>query len=77
MTFSLPMRQSDGLRTRWWDNFTRTTRVDKFGTTLDFYQLDWLEHRDSVLKQANAEYDGKHVHFATEKDATLFLLRWL
>lgn len=76
MTYSLPMRQSDGIRTRWWDNFTRTTRVEKYGQGLNFPQDEWITHRDSQLKQYNADYDGVEVHFATEQDAMMFLLRW-
>ena len=76
MTYSLPMRQHDGLRTRWWDNFTRTTHTEKFGPGLDFSQADWIDHRDALLKKYKAVYDGKFVHFDTEQDATFFMLRW-
>lgn len=76
MTYSLPMRRPDGIRTSWWNNFTVTTRLEKFGPTLDFFQGDWINHRDALLKQYNAEYDGKEVHFATEQDAMFFILKW-
>lgn len=76
MTYSLPMRQPDGIRKSWWHNFTVTSRVEKFGQTLNFSHLNWINHRDSLLKQYNAKYDGKYVHFDTEQDAVVFLLRW-
>ena len=82
MTYSLPIRSprwgigNAGERKQWWENFTRTTREEKFGYGLNFYTGDWLEHREMVLSEYNAEYYGAHVHFKTEQDATMFLLRW-
>jgi hypothetical protein len=82
MTYSLPIRSPRtggklGERKKWWVNFTRATREEKFGYGLNFYTDEWLEHRAIVLAKYNAEYYGAHVHFVSEKDATLFLLRWL
>lgn len=74
--YSLPMRQHDGLRTRWWDNFTRTSRVEKYGPELNFNSAEWIDYRDALLLKYNAVYDGKCVNFATEQDATYFILRW-
>ena len=76
MTYSLRMREPDGLRTRWWDNFTRTSRVEKFGTKMDFDANEWIAYRDALLKKHNAEYDGECVNFDTEQDAMFFILRW-
>lgn len=81
MTISIPIRSLRiggklGERNQWWENFTRATREEKFGYGLDFYTDDWLEHREMVLSEYNAEYYGAHVHFKTEQDATFFILRW-
>lgn len=77
MTYSLPIRQPNSDRTNWWSNFTKISRVEKFGPGWDYSPGDWINYRDSLLKQANAKYDGKYVHFATEKDAVVFILRWI
>ncbi len=85
MTYSMPIRNSvyskspsrgTGQRKSWWANFTKTTREEKFGPGLGFGQDNWLKHREEVLATYNAKYDGMYVHFDSEQDATLFLLRW-
>jgi hypothetical protein len=81
MTISLPIRsprndEKSGERKQWWENFTRATREEKFGDSLDFKAVDWLHHRKMELSKYNAEYYGAHVHFTTEQDATFFILRW-
>jgi hypothetical protein len=76
MTRSLAMRRWDGVRETWWDNFVRTTRIEKYGEGLKFPQCEWVDHRSAVLETYNAVYDGKYVHFKTEQDAMWFILRW-
>lgn len=75
MPYSLPIR-CRGARKSWWANFTKITREEIFGPTLGFATDEWLFQRAMALKKYNAWYDGDHVHFKTEQDATLFLLRW-
>lgn len=76
MTYSIPIRDEAGIRMRWWANFTKGVREEKFGKELNFMTSDWLIHRELVLETHNAVYDGTHVNFATEPDAMFFLLRW-
>lgn len=76
MTLSLPIRSDHKDRHSWWENFTRTIREAEYGPGLNFSQSDWILHRYNELAKFNAFYDGEHVHFNTEQDATLFLLKW-
>lgn len=63
-------------RKAWWANFTKTIREEKFGEGLKFFTDQWIDFRTEVLAAYNAEYRDGSVHFASEQDATLFLLRW-
>lgn len=80
--YSLPIRYPSGnspcsgQRKEWWGNFTKTTREAAYGPGLNFSQTDWILHRYNELAKYNAFYDGTFVHFETEQDATVFLLRW-
>lgn len=85
MTYSLLIREpayskipnlGSGTRKPWWANFTTTIRQEHFGLDLKFKQDEWINYRTEMLAKYNAWYDGTHVHFMTEHDATLFLLRW-
>ena len=85
MTYSLPIRDTvydkvpelgAGPRKLWWANFTTTIRQEHFGLGLNFKQDEWLAYRTVMLAKYNAWYDGTKVHFASNKDATFFLLRW-
>lgn len=75
MTFPLEIRPN-GIRARWWHNFTSTVRVEKFGPGFGFTTAEWVDYRDALLRKHNAAYDGKYVHFDAEQDAVFFLLRW-
>jgi len=75
MTYRLPIR-SNGERCSWWDNFTKKTRETVFPERYKFFTGEWLVRRSEELEKYNAVFDGVHVHFESEKDATLFLLRW-
>lgn len=74
--YSLPIRDPDRTRKFWWANFTETTRLEKYGPGLNFTPSEWLAHRDTILKTHNATYDGTHVHFVSEQDAMMFMLRY-
>ena len=82
MTVSLPIQYPPanglgaGRRKEWWANFTKTIREAEYGPGLNFHQTDWILHRYNELAKYNAVYDGMAVHFETEKDATMFVLRW-
>jgi hypothetical protein len=82
MTFLLSVFKSGGYkthtedRTQWWEKFTRTTREEKFGPGLNFPVDDWIRHRTEKLAEYHAFYDGIFLHFESEQDSTLFLLRW-
>lgn len=84
MTHSLPIYEhshddrSDraNVRKEWWANFTKTIREEHFGLGFDFKQYEWIKHRTEMLAKYNAWFDGSKVHFTTDQDATLFLLRW-
>ena len=77
MTYSLSIREIDtGFRKNWWSNFTISTREEHFGPGLHFTTGAWMNFRADTLKKYNAWYDGTDVHFESEKDAMLFLLRY-
>ena len=70
MTYTLPIR-SNGERCSWWANFTKKTRETAFPKGYKFITGELLVRRSAELKKYNAVYDGTHVHFESEKDASL------
>lgn len=85
MTYSVRIRHDSvidngvlirGERKSWWGNFTKAIREAEYGPGLNFSQSDWIMHRYNELSKFNAFYDGAHVHFDTERDAVMFMLRY-
>lgn len=62
-------------RESWWENFTKTTRNERFGSELNFNPGAWIKHRDQTLIKYGAKYDGECVHFDDAESATLFFLK--